>query len=274
MKLRGLLALALLSLSLGSLAPAWGMTNGTAADGNGHPATVAVLRSDGYWARPFCSGILLSGKVVLTASHCLASALLIQQAGGEILVTNDSTLQQDSAGWLPIATLTTVQPAASIVLNPLYKNGYVHDVSAIVLAAPIDVDPAALPVLPPTNILDELKDSKFLRDATFTVLGYGIAEKPKGRWFTEYQGGRRVGYLGFFALDNRFIHESQRLNQGEDGACNGDSGGPSLLQIGGVDYVVGVTSSGDIPCYATNTASRTDTDEALTFLTRVLAENP
>jgi hypothetical protein len=272
MKLRGLLALVLLSLNLVSLAPAWGMTLGTAADGNGHPAAVALLRTqDGYWAKPFCSGILLSGKVVLTASHCLAG---FQGSGWQILVTNDSTLQQDSFGWLPIPTLTTVQAVASIVLNPAYKNGYDHDVSAVVLASPINVAPAALPTLPPTNILDQLKASKFLRDATFTVLGYGIVEKPKGQWVTQYSSERRVGLLGFFALDSGVIHESQRINQGEDGACNGDSGGPSLLQIGGVDYVVGVTSSGDIPCYATNTATRTDTDEALTLLTRVLAQNP
>ncbi|MDR7098475.1 hypothetical protein J2X04_000822 [Lysobacter niabensis] len=270
MKLRGLLALALLSLN-GLLAPAWGMTSGAAADGNDHPATVALLRTDGFWARPFCSGILLSGKVVLTASHCLAAA---QRAGWQILVTNDSQLQQDSGGWLPIPSLTTAQAPASIVLNPLYKQGYDHDVSALVLASPINVAPAALPALPPTNILDELKASKFLRTATFTVLGYGIIEKPKGQWVSQFTGGRRVGLLGFFALDKDVLHESQRINQGEEGACNGDSGGPSLLQIGGVDYVVGVTSSGDIPCYATNTATRTDTDEALTFLARVLAQNP
>jgi hypothetical protein len=128
--------------------------------------------------------------------------------------------------------------------------------------------------LPPTNILDELKASKYLQTATFTVLGYGIVQKPKGKWVTEYSGERRVGLLGFSALDSKVIHETQRVNTGENGACNGDSGGPSLLQIGGVDYVVGVTSSGDIPCYATNTATRTDSDEALRLLVRVLSENP
>lgn len=273
MKLPGWLALTVL-MSLGSVTPAWGMTSGTPADGNGHPAVVALLRSDGFWARPFCSGVLLSDKVVLTASHCLAFALNLQQAGWQILVTNDSTLQQDSAGWLPISSLTTVEPSASIVLNPAYKQGFDHDVSALVIASPINVAASDLPVLPPTNILDELKDSKFLQQATFTVLGYGSIEKPNGQWLTEWSSERRVGTLGFKALDNQIIHQSQRINKGEDGACNGDSGGPSLLEIGGIDYVVGVTSSGDNPCYATNTATRTDTDEALTLLTRVLAENP
>ncbi|WP_310063016.1 S1 family peptidase [Lysobacter niastensis] len=274
MKLSGLSALLLVALGVGSAAPALAMTNGTPADGDGHPAVVALLRSDGYWARPFCSGILLTGKVVLTASHCLQAALFFQQSGSQILATNDSQLQQDSAGWLPISTLIKVSAAASIVLNPAYRNGYDHDVSAMVLASPIDVPADAFPALPPTNILDELKASKYLQQATFAVLGYGIVEKPKGRWVSQFTGERRVGLLGFSALDKRFIHQSQLVNKGEDGACNGDSGGPSLLQIGGTNYVVGVTSTGDIPCYSTNVAARTDTDEALDFLTRVLAENP
>ena len=257
------------------------MTSATPPDGNGHPAAVALLRSDGYWARPFCSGMLLSDKVVVTASHCLEFAVRLEQAGWQLAVTNDATLQQDSGGWLQISTLTTNAPFGQIVLNPAYDpkvlGGYDHDVSAVVLSVPISVDPAAFPTLPPMGLLDELKASGYLRDSTFSVLGYGIVEKPTpahGQWVSTFSGERRIGTLGFFALDNRFIHESQRLHQGQDGACNGDSGGPSLLQIDSTTYLVGVTSAGDIPCYATNTATRTDTDDALALLMEVLDENP
>ena len=257
------------------------MTSTTPPDGNGHPAAVALLRSDGYWARPFCSGMLLSDKVVATASHCLEFAVRLQQAGWQLAVTNDATLQQDSAGWLQISTLTTNAPFGQIVLNSAYDpkvlGGYDHDVSAVVLSTPVSVDPAAFPTLPTMGLLDELKASGYLRDSTFSVLGYGIVEKPTathGKWVGTFSGERRIGTLGFFALDKRFIHESQRLHQGQDGACNGDSGGPSLLQIGSTTYLVGVTSAGDIPCYATNTATRTDTDDALALLMEVLDENP
>jgi hypothetical protein len=257
------------------------MTSTTPPDGNGHPAGVALLLSDGYWARPFCSGMLLSDKVVVTASHCMEFAVRLEQAGWQLAVTNDATLQQDSGGWLQISTLTTNAPFGQIVLNPAYNpkvlGGYDHDVSAVVLSVPVSVDPAAFPTLPPMGLLDELKASGDLRGSTFSVLGYGIVEKPKpahGQWVSTFSGERRIGTLGFFALDNRFIHESQRLHQGQDGACNGDSGGPSLLQIGSTTYLVGVTSSGDIPCYATNTATRTDTDDALALLMEVLDENP
>jgi len=266
---------------VGSSGVAHAMTNTTPPDGNGHPAVVALLRSDGYWARPFCSGMLLSNKVVLTASHCLEFAVRLQQAGWQLSATNDATLQQDSDGWLAINTLTVNAAFGQIVLNPEYNpkvlGGYDHDVSAAVLEGSIDVDPAALPTLPPSGLLDDLKASGYLRGATFSVLGYGIVEKPTpahGKWSGVFSGERRIGELGYFALDTRFIHESQRVHQGQDGACNGDSGGPSLLQIGATTYVVGVTSAGDIPCYATNTATRTDSDEALALLMEVLDENP
>jgi len=265
----------------GSSGVANAMTSTTPPDGNGHPAVVALLRSDGYWARPYCSGMLMANKVVLTASHCMEYAGRAQQVGWQLLATNDATLQQDSNGWLQISTLTTSAAFGQIVLNPEYNpkvlGGYDHDVSAAVLAAPIEVDPAAFPVLPPSGLLDELNASRYLRGATFSVLGYGIEAKPTpahGRWIGAFSNERRIGTLGFFALDPRFIHESQRLHQGQDGACNGDSGGPSLLQIAETTYVVGVTSAGDIPSYATNTATRTDSDEALALLMEVLDENP
>lgn len=282
--------MAMLGINKGALALACALAGSNAAlamttlappDGDGHPAVVALLRSDGYWARPFCSGMLLTGKVVLTASHCLDFALRAQAVGWQLSVTNDSTLQQDANGWLPLNTLTTNVAFGQIVLNPQYDpkvlGGYDHDVSALVIDGSIDLEAAAYPALPSLGLLDSLQATHALRNAAFDVLGYGILEKPVpayGSWQGVFSAQRRIGVLGFDALDKRFIHESQRIHQGQAGACNGDSGGPSLLRIGDTTYVVAVTSSGDIPCYATNTGTRTDTDDALALLLEVLAENP
>lgn len=272
---------ALLAAFAASSGPAQAMTSGTPADGTAHPAAVALMLSDGYWARPFCSGMLLSGKVVATASHCMAYALSLQRGGWQIMVTNDPTLQQDARGWLLVGDLATQRVVSQIVLNPAYNpkllGGYAHDVSAAVLAAPIALDASALPTLPPIGVLDQLRASKYLRHASFTVLGYGTQEKALPGNTTPshpFSGERRAGTLGYDALDKNFIHQSQVIAQGEDGACNGDSGGPSLLHLGETDYLVGVTSSGDNPCVATNTATRTDTAEGLNLLTAVMGANP
>ena len=279
-KFASVLAFALVCAGFGSARPALAMTSGTPADGNGHPAVVALLRSaDGYWQRPFCSGMMLNGTVVLTASHCIEFAQQLVNAGWQLSVTNDATLAQDASGWLPVNSLTTHVAISQLVKNPAYDpkllGGYDHDVSAAVIAAPITLDASAYPALPPQGVLDQLNAKNGLKNATFTVLGYGIEQKAKkGNDNIGWSSERRVGTLGFNALDTRFIHESQRLHQGEDGACDGDSGGPSLVDIGGTTFVMGVTSSGDIPCYATNTATRTDTGEALDLLVQVLAQHP
>jgi hypothetical protein len=225
--------------------------------------------------------MLVSGKVVATASHCMSPAIRWQQAGWTIQVTNDPTLQQDANGWLVADDLVTRRVVSQMVLNPAYDpkflGGYGHDVSAAVLASPIALDASALPALPPVGILDELRASKFLRTATFTVLGYGSLEKTRpANTAPAYpaSGERRVGVLGYDALDKSFIHESQRISQGQDGACYGDSGGPSLLHLGDTHFLVGVTSSGDMPCLATNTATRTDTAEGIDLLSAVMGANP
>ncbi len=268
--------LATLAIALTAASSAHAMSSTTPADGTGHPATVALLRSDGYWARPFCSGSLISGRVVATASHCVSAARGMIAVGWTIKVSNDPSFAKDENGWFTVDSVTTLRDASELILEPAYdpKQEYNHDVSAVVLSAPIVVAAADLPVLPPMGILDQLQADGVLRNSIFSVMGYGSDIKPKGRPNYTPSSVRRIGQFGFDALDKRLIHESMRVKTGSDAACYGDSGGPSLLQIGASSVLVGVTSSGDTPCYATNTATRTDTDEALQLLVGAMVANP
>ena len=50
------------------------------------------------------------------------------------------------------------------------------------------------------------------------------------------------------------------------GACYGDSGRPNFVDIDGTLVLAGITSWGDILCYATPIAYRTDTASARAFL--------
>jgi secreted trypsin-like serine protease len=61
---------------------------------------------------------------------------------------------------------------------------------------------------------------------------------------------------------------SQNPAHGDSGACYGDSGGPTFLGAApnDGDVVLAVTSTGDLPCYSTNVAARTDSPSARAFL--------
>ncbi len=273
-------ALALLTAAATGLStPAAAMTSTATADGDAHPAVVAVLQlhEDGV-ATAFCSGALLSPSVVVTASHCAAYAATMP--AGSVYLTNDPTLTDSPDGRFALSSLAHVSAAARIVVNPRYKPGvgtdsYREDVSAIVVASPGALArPGGIsyPSLPAAGVLDRLQSDGTLRELPIQVMGYGTEAAVNGaggQTFAE-SNERRSADLTISALNQQVIHESQQLHQGYAGACYGDSGGPTFATVDGAWTILGVTSTGDIPCWATNTASRIDRSSVLDFLAGVL----
>ena len=260
-----------LAAGLGVAAPAQAMVRAT-------PDTVRTAVGS-FWAqfgsgRPFfiCSGTFVSETVFVTASHCVD---YIVRYGGNASVSLADAFPADGS---PPADLVP----AEAHLNPRYKesNGtdlYQFDVSVLTVAAMPQHEGQVTPAsLPGARLLDGLKASGGLRGAVFTVAGYGtesMVVDPVGPGTSPTSfpdtGLRQSGLLGFGALGASVLHENQRANAGYAGAGYGDSGGPSFL--GTSNTIVGVTSTGDIPCYATNTAYRLDTAEARDFLGQFVA---
>jgi V8-like Glu-specific endopeptidase len=206
-----------------------------------------------------CTGVYVAPTVFVTASHC--SAFLVD-LGWVVHVSRAPVTPTDGS-------LPTDAVRADVHLNPAYKtakgtDSYNHDVSVLITRTD-DGGPVAR--LPRLGLLDDMKADKSLRDATFTLVGYGtsarVMVKGEGATFPR-SPERQLAVLGFHSLSRTVLHEDQRANAGYGGACYGDSGGPSFLND--TDIVVGVTSTGDIPCYSTNTAYRLDTPEAREFL--------
>lgn len=255
---------------------AWAMTENATPDGDNHPAVVALmrLRAPGVVSM-FCSGALLDNSVLVTASHC-ASYAATSLAAGTVFVSNDPMLTNDPYGRIPLAALHHVSLISSIAVNPEYKPGvgtdsYREDVSAMVVADPAALDRPggiAYPSLPSAGILDRLQRSGDLRTTPIQVMGYGTeaADNGAGGHTFAYSNERRFANMTIGSLNQEVIHESQKISQGSAGACYGDSGGPTFATINGTWTVLGVTSTGDIPCWATNTAARIDRSSVLTFL--------
>lgn len=225
-----------------------------------------------FWAsfgggEPFfiCTGTLISAEYFVTASHCVD---YVVQYGGQAYVSFE---QKFPASGAPAGLIS-----ADSILNPRYKQAkgtdlYQFDVSLLHLDSASGISAAEFGKLPTAGLLDEMKAAGTLRQQAFTLSGYGtssmVVDPTSGHGnpisFPD-TGERLTGTLGFSALSRSVLHENQRANAGFAGAGYGDSGGPTF--IAGTNTIVGVTSTGDIPCYATNTAYRLDTQEARDFL--------
>ena len=264
------------SVVLGTLlstAPTSAMTDLAAFDGDAHPEVVALLyrTPDGSRAYQYCTGTLIAPTVVLTASHCNDGLL---ETGWDLVVTNDPILPPvDATGWFD-ADLRNVSVVTDVVSNPRYERGYRDDVSAQVIAKPLPGAKGHFPALPAPGVLDRMSTAGTLKSTPTTVLGYGTIQQTvvpgSGPAFLD-SSERRSASMFTTSVDPEWIHQEMSISKGQGGACYGDSGGPSLMELGGTTTVVAVTSTGDGACFATNVSSRVDTASALDFLAGVLA---
>jgi hypothetical protein len=110
--------------------------------------------------------------------------------------------------------------------------------------------------------------SRAVDAAPWQVVGYGTQEAVNGPGRqTEAGGGVRMkAPLDFDALDPTWVRLAMNESRDLGGACYGDSGGPNFVTLRGKLVLAGTTITGDVPCYATNVAYRTDTDSARNFL--------
>ncbi len=136
--------------------------------------------------------------------------------------------------------------------------------------APAGVTPARLPEL---GLLDKLQAQKVLRHTRFTAVGYGsVRETMTGAFQTidTTNLDRRSAEQGFNSLTNAWLNLPMTNTPGTEngGTCYGDSGGPHFIHLNGVetDIVASLTSTGDVPCKASDVTYRVDTAAARAFL--------
>lgn len=249
-----------LALAFIGTAPASAITFGE-PDGGRHPnvGVVVIDRNGSPGPDITCSGTLIAARVFLTVAHCVD---VLESVGEPYYVSFASEYDEDAAS-------PTGLYAGTAVKHPQWGSGGQsdpHDIAVIMLDAAPGLTPATLPT---AGLLDQLKASNQLKDATFTTVGYGNVRDDKTGGPRANQGRdgvRRYALQSFQSLRPAILELKQNPSTGDGGTCNGDSGGPHFL--GGVDsnLVVSTTLDTDRWCRATNRTYRLDTPSARDFL--------
>jgi hypothetical protein len=112
------------------------------------------------------------------------------------------------------------------------------------------------------------------KNLLFYTVGYGVTELlDKGsnaggpNYWLSGIGTRRIADRQTFTnLRKTLVQTSQNWALGNNGGCSGDSGGPTFYQTDSGPVEVGIVSSGDYMCRATNTSSRMDVETAQWFV--------
>ena len=192
----------------------------------GYPG-VGALMVDG---EQFCTATLVRPTVVVTAAHCLEG--FGDPSAIAFFLGVDSN---DPASG-------TMVPAKGLYQHPDYDDWeLVADIGVVLLAEPAkDVDPIAPRLTPlPSEVIGQ--------EALF--VGYGVTEKQ------DVYGQKMSVWISIEELEEMWIKYADPSKN----TCNGDSGGPALMELDGELQLVGVTSHGDEECTEWGANTRVDT---------------
>ncbi|TMQ09501.1 MAG: S1 family peptidase [Deltaproteobacteria bacterium] len=184
------------------------ITNGTIDTGD--PEVVALVSG----TRIYCSGTLVAPRVVVTAGHCVSGIRPDRVLFGTDAATGRASLA-----------------VAEAFAHPGFDRQLLrNDVGVVVLSVPAAEAPAALPPSP----LDGL-----LAGQTVRIVGFGVASPLDGVPLTKREGTTTISAAS--EVDFTFHPDPSQT-------CAGDSGGAAFMTIAGHEYLVGVTSAGDLGC--------------------------
>jgi V8-like Glu-specific endopeptidase len=190
------------------------------------PATVALVPRRllcGAPATAFCSGTLVAPRAILTAAHCLEGRRPADYRTffGSVVGGPGDTLDVVAAA---------VHPAYDVATGA-------NDVAVLTLAKPSAVAPAEIALA-----IDDALVGRSVR-----LVGFGVDDAGA-------TGTARTGEAVVTSLEAGLF----RYAPSPANTCGGDSGGPTYLDDGGGERLVGVTRSGDEACASFGTATRVD----------------
>jgi len=214
------------------------IVGGTECSEDDWPAVGAYLAGEGtsYF---LCTGTLIGPQIVLTAAHCASAS-----ASGDLFFTGLDVFDMDA---------DDVYAVDEVFVHPDYDVDpeHPHDIAVLRLEDPVEgIDPIQVNATP--------FDDDWL-GVDFAYVGYGALTEYQSqdagtKWMTE------IAVWEYW--DDAYYHYTSGTN-----TCNGDSGGPGLVELEGTWYVAGINKAvhvhedeDDDPCHGFGWDMRVDAD--------------
>jgi secreted trypsin-like serine protease len=175
-----------------------------------------VAYTDGGKSYSTCTGEVIAGDVVLTASHCIDPRALGFVPEGIQIMTSQDILQ---------ATNAQVFPARTAVPHPAYNpQTGANDIAVVLLQGAIDIAP-----LPYNRTALE---GLALDGKSGRAIGYGTTKDGD----SSTAGKKNQATLKLSKI-NAFDFTASALPATQ---CHGDSGGPVLAMVDGKEQIIGI----------------------------------